>query len=190
MAGEQLADEPSRLFLSASYFVLFVGGGLLGLMGALLLPYSVSSPYTAPAPASGPGGAAHVLAAGSGGVLGQVLSVGLLIALLANPLLGLAGNWMVGTRLGAFTPFIGWLFVVLPLAALTRNGSNVLPSSARSAAFLLVGAATFIGVGMLVTPTRGLSALSRQRLAASGPARPAPRKSAGGRTAPKGGRRR
>jgi hypothetical protein len=209
VAGEQqLEDEPSRLFLSASYFVLFVGGVLLGLFGSLLLPYSAVSPYSAPAPASGPGGAAHVLASGSGGGIAQVISVGLAIALLANPTLSLAGNWMAGTRLAAFTPFIGWLVVVLPFAAVTADGNNVFPSSARSAAFLLVGALTFIAVGMLVRPTRGLSALNRQRLAASGPVRPGhpksgaprpapaksakppPRKSSGGRTAPKGGRRR
>jgi hypothetical protein len=221
VAGEQekVEDEPGRLFLSASYFVLFVGGMMLGLFGTLLLPYSVASPFSAPAPASGPGGAAHVLAAGSGGSIAQVLSVGLLIALLANPMLGLAGIWMAGTRLAAFTPFVGWLVVVLAFTAVTTDGNNVLPSSARSASFLLVGAATFIAVGMLVRPTRGMFAQNRQRLLASGPVRPGhpksgvarpitpksdsagstgksalskspPRKSSGGRTAPKGGRRR
>lgn len=203
MAGErgQLADEPSRLFLAASYFVLFVGGMTLGVLGTFLLPYSASSAFSTPAPASGPGGAAaHLLAAGSGGGFGQVLSVGLLIALLANPMLALAGFWMAGTRLAAFTPFIGWLAVVLPFVTVTTDGNNLLPSSARSAAFLLVGSLTFIAVGMLVKPTRGLSAQNRQRLAASAPAKPppvrsaprkpAPKKSTAGRTAPKSGRRR
>ncbi len=203
MAGErgQLEDEPGRLFLAASYFVLFVGGMMLGLFGTLLLPYSVGSPFSTPAPASGPGGAAaHLLASGGGGGVTQVLSVGLLIALVANPMLSLAGIWMAGTRLAAFTPFIGWLAVVLPFVAVTADGNNVLPSSARSASFLLVGSLTFIAVGMLVPPTRGLAAQNRQRLAASArtraapakppPPKPATKKSPASRTAPKGGRRR
>ena len=208
MAEEQ-EDEPTRLFLVASYFVLFIGGGMLALFGAFLLPTSVSSAYATPAPTSGPGGASHVLAAGSGGGLGQLLSLGLLIAVVGNPALSIAGLWMAGSRLAATVPLIGWLAVVLPLGSVTSEGNNVLPGNLRSAAFLLLGILGFIVVAILAKPSRGITSFGGQSLLTAGgplPAgrpvgsgpRPAPRastksapkKSSGGRTAPKGGRRR
>lgn len=186
---------PSRLFLSASYLVLFVGGGLLGLYGALLLPLAAASPFSAPA--SGSTGnvalaAQHVSASGSGGGLGQLLSVGLLIAVVVNPLLSVAGLWTAGTRLAAFTPLAGWLIVVLVLSSKSGEGSNVLPSDLRSVAFLLLGALAFTAVGVLGRPTRGFTSIAGPLVGrqAGGPARPSGVKPAAQQTAPKPGKRR
>ncbi len=213
MAEEQ-DDEPGRLFLAASYFVLLIGGGMLALFGAFLLPTSASSAYATPAPTSGPGGASHVLAAGTGGGLGQLLSLGLLIAVLGNPALSIAGLWMAGSRLAATLPLFGWLAVVLPLGSVTSEGNNVLPGNLRSTAFLLLGILGFIVVVVLAKPSRGVTSFGGQSLLTAGAPMPsgrqpagrpmgsgpksapksrprsAPKKSSGGRTAPKGGRRR
>ena len=83
---------------------LVAGGVLLALFGSFLLPYSVSPATHAVASVGGTVTSSHVLAAGSGGGLGQLLSVGLLVVLIANPLLSLAGFWMVGTRVAALAP--------------------------------------------------------------------------------------
>jgi hypothetical protein len=184
--------EPSRLFLAASYFVLFIGGGVLGAFGALLLPYSVSSGTSTATPSGGGSGAAHVIAAGSGSGsgIGQILSLGLLFALIANPALGFAGLWTAGTRLAAFTPLAGWLLVVLPMAAGTSDGDLILPSGLRSIAYLLVGALAFTAVATLGRPTRGLSAGIGQPLPRAPAAKALPAKSSVRGAAPKGGWRR
>jgi hypothetical protein len=182
--------EPSRLFLAASYFVLFVGGGVLGAFGALLLPYSVSSGTSTSTPSGGGTGAAHVVAAGGGTSIGQILSLGLLFALIANPALSLAGLWTAGTRLAAFTPLAGWLLVVLPMAAGTSEGDLILPNGLRSIAYLLVGALAFTAVATLIRPTRGLSAGVGQPLPRGPAAKTLPAKSSVPGAAPKGGRRR
>jgi hypothetical protein len=145
----------------------------------------------------------RVVAAGSGGGLGQLLSVGLLVVIIANPLLSMAGYWMAGTRLAAAAPLLGWLPVVLILGSTQSTGSTVLSSDLRSSAFLLLGVIAFGAVIVLGRPTRGTGATSgrgsrdvpparvtRPRPAvAKGAGRP-PAKSAARRTAPKGGRRR
>lgn len=200
MAAERQA-EPSRLFLAVSYALLFVGGIVVGVFGALLLPYSAASGTAAPVPSGGGSalGAAHVMAAGSSGGIGQLLSVGLLIALVANPALSLAGLWTAGTRLAAFTPLAGWLLVVLPMSAGTSGGDLILPSGLRSIAFLLLGALAFTAVATLGQPTRGMTSLLGQPLPRPAAAKAAPAKrtparaaqaKASRRTAPKGGRRR
>jgi hypothetical protein len=200
------ADEPGRAFLITAYVVLFLGGAVLGLFGALLLPHSADSAVTTTVPTGGSGAvassaAAHVMAAGGGA--GQVLSLGILFALIFNPLLSWAGLRMAGTRLAAFTPLAGWLLVVLPLASGRSSGTVVLPSGARSFGFLLVGALAFTAVAAIGKPTRGMSVLLGQPLNAT-PAptpRPAPkpparqpaaakRKAGGPRTGSKGGKRR
>lgn len=207
-APDQTA-EPSRLFLVASYIVLFIGGGVLGAFGALLLPYSVSSGTSTTTPSGGAVSAAHVLAASNGSGIGQLVSVGLLFALIANPALSFAGLWTAGTRLAAFTPLAGWLLVVLSMASGSSEGDLLLPSGLRSTAYLLVGAVTFIAVAAFGHPTRGVVARSGQPPvrgtpskappAKSAVAKPgavakraskAPQKSGARRTAPKGGRRR
>jgi hypothetical protein len=199
-SGEQeAADEPTRLFLAASYATLVVGGVVLAIFGAFLLPYSVSPAARAVTSVGGTVSSSRVVAAGSGGGLGQLLSVGLLFVIIANPLLSLAGYWMAGTRLAAAAPLLGWLPVVLILGSTQSTGSTVLSSDLRSSAFLLLGVISCGAVAALGRPTRGMGA-SADRTSASTPAagttppRPAaakrPAKSAARRTAPKGGRRR
>ncbi len=204
--GEQEAvAEPSRLFLAASYVTLVAGGVVLAVFGAFLLPYSVSPATHAVASVGGTVSSSRVVAAGSGGGLGQLLSVGLLVVIIANPLLSLAGYWMAGTRLAAAAPLLGWLPVVLILGSSQSTGSIVLSSDLRSSAFLLLGVISFAAVAGLGHPTRGTGAMNGRfdraspdgprarttsaRPPAKGPARPAA-KSAARRTAPKGGRRR
>ena len=182
------AAPPGRAFLVVAYVVMLLGGAVLGIFGALLLPYSVSSSVTSTttSPTGGTVAAAgqHVVAATTGGGIGQILSVGLLIALVVNPLLSWAGLKTAGTRLAAFTPLAGWLIVVLPLAGSTKEGDLVLPSGLRSIAFLLLGAIAFAAVGALGRPSRGMSALLGQPLPRNAPALPvrptgsAPRKAA------------
>jgi hypothetical protein len=203
-AGEQeAATEPSRLFLAASYLTLVAGGVLLALFGAFLLPYSVSPATHAVASVGGSVTSGRVLASGGGGGLGQLLSVGLLVVIIANPLLSMAGYWMAGTRLAAVTPLVGWLPVVLILGSSQSTGSTVLSSDLRSSAFLLLGVISFAGAAALVRPTRGMGAASDRASRDHPPARSRPPRPASGknpaksatksaprRTAPKGGRRR
>jgi hypothetical protein len=174
---------------------------LLALFGSFLLPYSVSPAVHATAPVGTVSGS-HVLASGSGGGLGQLLSVGLLVVLIANPLLSLAGYWMAGTRLAAITPLFGWLPIVLFLGSAQSTGSTVLSSDLRSSAFLLLGALSFLAVAVVGRPTRGAGAVARAEREVT-PPRPAPARAPAAkraakpaakpparRTAPKGGRRR
>jgi hypothetical protein len=189
-------SEPSRLFLAASYLMLFVGGAVLAVLGALLLPYSMATGTAAATPAGS--GSAQVIAVGTPGGPGQLLSVGLLVALIANPALSLAGLWTAGTRLAAFTPLAGWLVVVVVLLPKTASGSLILPGDLRSIAFLVIGALAFTAVASLGRPTRGMSGLLGQPVPSGeppGPARPTgPRKTAQKsvprRTAPRRGGRR
>ncbi|HEX4432343.1 MAG TPA: hypothetical protein VHZ96_23935 [Frankiaceae bacterium] len=199
-AGEQeVAAEPSRLFLTASYVTLVAGGVLLALFGAFLLPYSVSPATHAVASVGGTVTSGRVLASGGGGGLGQLLSVGLLVVIIANPLLSMAGYWMAGTRLAAAAPLLGWLPVVLVLGSSQSTGSTVLSSDLRSSAFLLLGVISFGAVTALGRPTRGMGAATDRPARGVPAARPVPprppaakrpAKSAARRTAPKGGRRR
>ena len=205
--GEQEAP-PSRLFLAASYATLVGGGVLLALFGSFLLPYSVSPATHAVASRVGTVTSSHVLAAGTGGGLGQLLSVGLLVVLIANPLLSLAGFWMAGTRVAALAPLLGWLPIVLLLGSSQSTGSIVLSSDLRSSAFLLLGVISFLAVAVIGRPTRGAGAAAERRLPGDRPGRPARSRPEGAaapsripskadiskagvrRTAPKGGRRR
>jgi hypothetical protein len=198
--GEQEAEaEPSRLFLGASYLTLVVGGVVLAVFGAFLLPYSVSPATQAVASVGGSVTSSQVVAAGGGGGAGQLLSVGLLVVLVGNPLLAIAGYWMAGTRLAALAPLAGWLPIAVILGSSQSTGTTVLTSNLRSSAFLLLGLISFLAVAALGRPTRGMGAASDR------PARPAPEarptsprppagksqtKSSAKRTAPKGGRRR
>jgi hypothetical protein len=202
----EAATEPSRLFLAASYLTLVVGGVVLALFGAFLLPYSVSPATHAVASVGGAVSSSRVVAAGGGGGLGQLLSVGLLVVIIANPLLSVAGYWMAGTRLAAAAPLLGWLPIVLILGSSQSTGTTVLSSDLRSSAFLLLGVISFGAVIALGRPTRGMGAINgRSERASRGlpPARRTPPrppagksptkaagKSAARRTAPKGGRRR
>ena len=188
--------EPGRGFLVASYGMLLVGGVVLGILGAFLLPYSVSSGTSTTTPGSAVG-AAHLMAAsGDGKGLGQLLSVGIAVALIVNPALSIAGLWTAGTRLAAFTPLAGWLVAVLPLSGSTGDGDLVMPSGLRSVAFLVLGVLAFTAVGVLGRPTRGATAFNGQSLLAAGrptpapPPRPARSNPTAARTAPKRGKRR
>ncbi len=176
-------DEPSRLFLGVSYTVLVIGGVVIGVLGAFLLPYSAGSTVVA-APALQPGvDAGRVVAASSEGSIGQLLSLGLLFALIANPALSWAGMRMAGTRLAAFAPLLGWIVIVLWMSAGTTAGDSILGSNLRSGAFLVLGVISFMAVGVLGRPTRGGSALLGQPLVV-------PTKSSPGRAAPTGRKRR
>lgn len=191
-------EEPSRLFLAASYLTLFVGGAVLGIVGAFMLPRAAGSAFSTVVPAGGGGAATHVMASGGAAGLGQLLSIGLLIAVVANPLLSFAGLRTAGTRLAAFTPLFGWLIVVLPMLYTTADGDQILPTGAlRTIAFVLLGALGFAAVGTVGRPTRGASALLGQplprHLLAAPPVKlrqSAPPKSAASRTAPKARKRR
>lgn len=185
--------------MTASYVTLVAGGVLLALFGAFLLPYSVSPATHAVASVGGTVTSGRVLASGGGGGLGQLLSVGLLVVIIANPLLSMAGYWMAGTRLAAAAPLLGWLPVVLVLGSSQSTGSTVLSSDLRSSAFLLLGVISFGAVTALGRPTRGMGAATDRPARGVPAARPVPprppaakrpAKSAARRTAPKGGRRR
>jgi hypothetical protein len=187
--------EPSRLFLIASYVTLFVGGAVLGLVGAFMLPRAAGSAFSAAVPASNGGAATRVVAAGSQAGLGQLLSLGLLIAVVGNPALSFAGLRTAGTRLAAFTPLFGWLIVVLPMLYTTSDGDQLLPTGAlRTVAFLLLGILGFTAVGATALPVRGWSALARRPLSPSVPVRPPSRpksaKTTAPRTAPRSRKRR
>jgi len=160
---------------------------VLAVFGAFLLPYSVSPATRAVASVAGTVSSSRVVAAGSGGGAGQLLSVGLLVVVIANPLLSMAGYWMAGTRLAAAAPLLGWLPLVLILGSSQSTGTIVLSSDLRSSAFLLLGVISFGAVAALGHPTRGMGAALHRE--AEAPARPAA-KSAARRTAPKGDRRR
>jgi hypothetical protein len=192
---------PSRLFLTASYVVLFIGGLVAALVGAFLLPYSVSPGVDASSTGGGVGttaGAAgqhvatHVVAVGGHGGVGQVLSVGLLVALLVNPTLSFAGLRTAGTRLAAATPMLGWLVVVLPALSSTSDGDTILPNDLRSIAFVLLGGIGFAGVTLLGRPSRGMTSVVSLTGAPRPPSvtRGAAPKSAPSRAAPKRGKRR
>jgi hypothetical protein len=187
--------EPSRLFLIASYVTLFIGGCVLGVVGAFMLPRAAGSAFSAAVPAGGGGASTRVVAAGSGAGLSQLLSVGLLIAVVANPLLSFAGLRTAGTRLAAFTPLFGWLIVVLPMLYTTADGDQLLPTGAlRTVAFVLLGVLGFTAVATVGRPTRGATALLGQPIAPVVPRTPPraskPAKTAGSRTAPKRRKRR
>jgi hypothetical protein len=197
--GSSPEGEPSRFFLTASYLTLFIGGAVLGIVGAFMLPRSAGSAFSAVAPADSGGAATHVLADGAQAGLGQLLSVGLLIAIVANPLLSFAGLRTAGTRLAAFTPLFGWLIVVLPMLYTTADGDEILPTGAlRTIAFVLLGVLGFAAVGAVGRPTRGASAMFGQPLPRHVPVQPpvklrqqaSPAKSAASRTAPKARKRR
>jgi hypothetical protein len=195
--------EPSRLFLTASYLTLFIGGVVLGIVGAFTLPRSVDTGFSAAV--SGGGGqdvAGRVMAAGTGGGFGQLLSVGLLIAIVGNPALSYAGLRTAGTRLAALTPLIGWFLILIPMMITTSDGDHLLPLNVlRNLAFLLLGVLGFMAVAALGRPTRGSTAVLGQPLP-SGPVRALPRKapaksaaksppkSSAARTAPKARKRR
>jgi hypothetical protein len=187
--------EPSRRFLVASYVTLFIGGCVLGVVGAFMLPRAAGSAFSAAVPAGAGGAATRVVAAGSGAGLGQLLSAGLLIAVVANPLLSFAGLRTAGTRLAAFTPLFGWLIVVLPMLYTTADGDQLLPTGAlRTVAFVLLGVLGFTAVATVGRPTRGATALLGQPIAPAVP-RPAPKpprpvKTTASRTASKRRKRR
>ncbi|MCW2547986.1 MAG: hypothetical protein JWN96_2446 [Mycobacterium sp.] len=187
--------EPSRLFLIASYVTLFIGGCVLGVVGAFMLPRAAGSAFSAAVPSGAGGAATRVVAAGGGAGLSQLLSVGLLIAVVANPLLSFAGLRTAGTRLAAFTPLFGWLIVVLPMLYTTADGDQLLPTGAlRTVAFVLLGVLGFTAVGVVGLPTRGASALGRRPIAPvvprTPPRAPQPAKTTASRTAPKRRKRR
>jgi hypothetical protein len=187
--------EPSRLFLTASYVTLFIGGCVLGLVAAFMLPRAAGSAFAAGVPAGTAGASSRVVAAGNEAGLGQLLSVGLLIAVVGNPLLSLAGLRTAGTRLAAFTPLFGWLIVVLPMLYTTADGDELLPTGAlRTIAFVLLGILGFAAVATVGRPTRGATALMGQPIAPVVPRTPPrqvkPAKTTASRTAPKRRKRR
>jgi hypothetical protein len=146
--------EPSRLFLAASYLTLFIGGIVLGVVGTFMLPRALDTGFTA--------------AVSSGGVhpvAGQLVSVGLLIALVGNPALSYAGLRTAGTRLAALTPLIGWFLILIPMMITTSDGDHLLPLNVlRNLAFLLLGVLGFMAVATLGRPTRGATAALGQPL--------------------------
>jgi hypothetical protein len=117
--------------------VLVVAGITAGLLGVFLLP-------------AGP----HV-----GGHL--VLPVGLVLALVLNPLSVLAGLLLTGSRAGTVAPLVGWAAVVLPLASGTAEGDVILPGTTLSLIYLFVSVLTFGGPAFFARPTRGRSAVLR-----------------------------
>jgi hypothetical protein len=127
-------DEPGPLFLAASYLVLFALGVTLALLGAFLL-------------AAGPRAGTTL-----------VLPIGLLITLVGNPVAGLLGLHLTGTRAGTLMPLLGWAVVIIPLSSGTAQGDVILPNSLLAVAFLLVGLLTYGVVGVVTRPWRGRSA--------------------------------
>ena len=83
------------------------------------------------------------------------VSVGVLLAVLGNYLLGLAGRRAAGGTLGAVLPAIVWLVASVTLAGGRREGDVVLTSSGGSMAFLLLGAMAYaVAIGRRPAPRR------------------------------------
>lgn len=126
--------EPGRVFLGFSYALGVVLGVGLGLYGVFLVP-------DGPRPG------------------GTLLSVGLLLAVVGNGAAALLVRWLTGTRLGPATVLIGWMPVVLLLAASRPEGDLLLQSSATAYAFLLLGGLSPIVVAVLGGARRGFTVL-------------------------------
>ncbi|WP_055864325.1 MULTISPECIES: DUF6113 family protein [unclassified Frankia] len=94
---------------------------------------------------------------------GTLLSVGLLLALVGNGAAALLVRWLTGTRLGPATVLIGWMPVVLLLAASRPEGDLLLQSSATAYAFLLLGGLSPIVVAVLGGARRGFTVLPPPR---------------------------
>lgn len=128
------ADEPGRLFLAASYAVLFALGFTLGLLGAFFL-------------AAGPRVGTTL-----------VLPIGLAVALVGHPVAGWLGLYLTGTRAGTLVPLLGWAVVIVPLSSGSAQGDVILPNSLLAVAFLIVGLLTYGVVAVVTRPWRGRSA--------------------------------
>ncbi|WP_308204989.1 DUF6113 family protein, partial [Frankia tisae] len=137
-AAPTAEPEPGRVFLGFSYALGVVLGVGLGLYGVFLVP-------DGPRPG------------------GTLLSVGLLLALVGNGAAALLVRWLTGTRLGPATVLIGWMPVVLLLAASRPEGDLLLQSSANAYAFLLLGGLSPIVVAVLGGARRGFTVLPPPR---------------------------
>nr|WP_131769542.1 DUF6113 family protein [Candidatus Protofrankia californiensis] len=132
MVSEDL--EMSRSFLGSAYTFGAFGGLALGLYGVFLVP-------------AGPR---------LGGVL---LSVGVAVAVLGNVGLAALVRWLTGTRLGAVILLVGWVPIVLWLAAARPEGDLLLQAKTAGYLFMVFGALAPVIVAMIGLPPRGLSAL-------------------------------
>lgn len=72
-------------------------------------------------------------------VVGVKLPVGLVAVLAANAAVFLGGARLLGRRLGAAAPALGWFVAVLLLSSRRPEGDLVLPADAGSYAYLLLG---------------------------------------------------
>ena len=128
---EQVAAPAGLLTTVAAYALVAVLTPLLAVWGAFLVPLRVGG---VPVPA------------------------GVLVAVVGNLGLGLAGARIVGSRLGALVPALGWLLVVLTLGSPRPEGDVVISSSAMGYAFLGLGtaaAAVALGLGPIPGRRRG-----------------------------------
>lgn len=128
------AAEPSRLFLASAYVFGGLAGVALGLYGVFLVP-------AGPRPG------------------GTLLSIGLLLALVGNAGAALFVRWLTGTRLGAMVPLVGWIPVVLLLAASRTEGDLMLRATTTGYLFLGVGMLAPVVVAVLGRARRGLTGL-------------------------------
>ncbi|HVF18817.1 MAG TPA: DUF6113 family protein [Mycobacteriales bacterium] len=71
------------------------------------------------------------------------VSAGVLLAVVGNYVLGVAGRRAVDATVGAVLPALVWLVSALTLASGRREGDVVLTSSGGSMAFLLLGAMAY-----------------------------------------------
>jgi len=120
---------PSRVATLAAVPVLALAGLLLGAVGSFAQAIRLD-------------------------VAGAELPVGLAVVLAANAAVFLGGARLLGGRLGAAAPALGWFVAVLLFSARRPEGDLVLPADAGSYAYLLLGT---VLAGLAV----GLPALGR-----------------------------
>ncbi len=121
-------------------------GVLLGVWGAFLVP-------------AGP-------RVGAGA--GVLLSVGVLVAAVGNPVAALLGAWVAASRLGAVLFVAAWLLTVLELSTSRPGGSVVLVGggvlAVDSTLFLIVGAVAGIAATVLAPAAGGSPGAGAGRL--------------------------
>ena len=77
------------------------------------------------------------------------------IAVVGNAGLGLAGSRITGSRLGGLVPGLVWLLIVLAFGTQTASGDIVIEASVMGYAFLVLGVIAAVAV-LGVRPTPGV----------------------------------
>lgn len=126
--------EPGPVYLGFAYAFGVLLGLILGLYGAFLVP-------AGPRPG------------------GFLLSYGVALAAVGNPLAAMLVRSLTGTRLGAMTVLIGWAPVAVWFGTSRPEGDLILQGDAKGYLFLAVGALAPVAVAVIGRTSRGLTAL-------------------------------